>query len=346
LLLLWPTHLVAQSPDHGSRPWLVGSAGASSWSVSTLDSIIARADRLRPLNSLLMARGDSLIVEWYAPGQSANEPVNIKSASKTILSALVGIAMRDGHLEGPEQPIGPYFPDILDGTAPDDSVKRAITLGDLMTMRAGLESTSFGNYGSWVSTNNWVRDALDRPLVGSPGGRMIYSTGTSHLVAAILEKATGRDLRSYAQERLFDPLGVQIGAWQEDPNGYRFGGNNLALTPRGLLRFGQLYLRGGWVTSHDGDRVHVVPDGWVGESWNVRVLRSYRGFRYGYFWWFEEFGGEPTFFAWGYGGQMLFVVPSHDLVMVMTSSLTSRPDVSDHSGRLFRFCSQINRMLG
>jgi len=92
--------------------------------------------------------------------------------------------------------------------------------------------------------------------------------------------------------------------------------------------------------------VHIVPDGWVGESWNVRVLRSYRGFRYGYFWWFEQFGGEPTFFAWGYGGQMLFVVPSHDLVMVMTSSLTSRPDVSDHSGRLFRFCSQINRMLG
>ncbi|PEN11208.1 serine hydrolase [Longibacter salinarum] len=344
--LTQPAPLVAQSSPGQDRPWLPVEDDAAAWPVPVLDSIVARAQNLQPLSSLLMAHGDTLVVEWYAPGQSAREAVNVKSASKTILSALVGLAIRDGYLEGPEQPIGPFFPDILDGTAPEDSVRRSITLGDLMTMRAGLESTSFGNYGSWVSTNNWVRDALERPLVSTPGGRMIYSTGSSHLVAVILEKATGRDLRAYAQEQLFDPLGVQIRAWQEDPLGYRFGGNNLALTPRGLLSFGQLYHRGGWVKSDNGQRRQVIPPDWIGASWNVRVLRTYRGFRYGYFWWFEVFGGEPTFFAWGYGGQMLFIVPSRDLVMVMTSSLSSQADVGDQSGRLMRFCGQINEWLG
>jgi CubicO group peptidase (beta-lactamase class C family) len=248
----------------------------------------------------------------------------------------------EGYLEGPDQPIGPFFPEILDGTAAGDSARRAITLGDLLTMRAGLESTSFGNYGAWVSADSWVEDALDRPMVDTPGGQMIYSTGTSHLVAVILEKATDQPLRAFAQKHLFDPLGEQIGAWQKDPEGYHFGGNNLAITPRALLKFGQLYLRGGAVVE-DGQRVQVIPPDWIGASWNLRVLSSFRNFRYGYFWWMEEFGSERTYFAWGYGGQMLFVVPSLDLVTVMTSSLSGSS--RGHSGRLFRFCRTINERL-
>ena len=322
--------------------WLVADPVAHEMEQETLAEIVEMAKPLSPLNSLLIARGDTTVVEWYAPGMTASRSMNIKSASKTILSALVGIAIDEGYLEGSDQPIGPFFPEILDGTAPGDSVRQAITLGDLMTMRAGLESTSFGNYGAWVSADSWVENALERPMVDTPGGRMIYSTGTSHLVAVILEKATGQSLRAFAQKHLFDPIGEQIGAWQKDPEGYHFGGNNFAITPRALLKFGQLYLRGGAVVE-DGQRVPVIPPDWIGASWNLRVLSSFRNFRYGYFWWMEEFGGERTYFAWGYGGQMLFVVPSLDLVTVMTSSLSGSS--RGHSGRLFRFCRMINQRL-
>jgi len=319
--------------------WLVAPPAAHGFDRSALDSLVAKARTLSPLNSLLIARGDTTVVEWYGPGMRASRAMNIKSASKTVLSALVGIALEEGALDGPGQEIGPFFPEILDDTTAADSVKRRITLGDLLTMRAGLESTSFGNYGSWVSANSWVRNALERPLVRPPGDGMIYSTGTSHLVAVILAKALDRPLRGYAQERLFGPLGAQIGSWQRDPEGYHFGGNNLALTPRALLRFGQLYLRGGFVRSANGTRAQVISPDWIGASWNLRVLDSYRGFRYGYFWWMEEFAGHRTYFAWGYGGQMLFVTPGLDLVCVMTSALTS--DTRGHSGRLFRFYGTV-----
>ena len=308
---------------------------AFGFSEAGLDSIFARAEALDPLNSLLIARGDVLVASRTYRGLQPGEAVNLKSASKSLLSLLVGIAIEEGHLQGVDQPIGPFFPQMI----PDTSRKRAITIQDLLTMRAGLESTSFGNYGAWVSSDSWVRDALRRPLVQEPGtGPMIYSTGTTHLLSAILTQATGRPLRSYAQEKLFDPLGLDIRAWQQDPEGIYFGGNNLSTTPEALLRIGQMVLRGG--TTRDGTR--VLPEGWIDDAWTVRVTRSYRGFNYGYLWWIEEFGGLRTHFAWGYGGQFLFVVPSLDLVVVMTSSLSNRPDgLQDHSGRLMRFFDRV-----
>jgi CubicO group peptidase (beta-lactamase class C family) len=331
----------SENDAEAERPaWLQAEPPRFGFDRAALDSLVGRAEALSPLNSLLIARGDTTVVAWTAPGMRTDRPTNVKSASKTILSALVGLAIADGHLDGVDQPIGPFFPDVLDGSAPGDSTKRQITLRDLLTMQAGLESTSFGNYGAWVSSRDWARDALDRDLVGTPGDGMIYSTGTSHLVAVILAKAIGRPLRDYAQKRLFDPLGVEIGSWQKSPQGYYFGGNNLALSPEGLLRFGQLYLRGGLQSYESGTA--ILPPMWIADSWRVRVTRSYRGFRYGYLWWIEDFGGHRTYFAWGYGGQMLFVVPTLDLVAVMTSSLTNRPDdVSDHSGRLFRFFETV-----
>jgi CubicO group peptidase (beta-lactamase class C family) len=315
-----PAESLRQPARHGFDP-------------DTLANVLERAEDLDPLNSLLIARGDTLVGAYYAPGMEPDAGVNAKSASKTVLSALVGIALEEGHLDSLQQPIGPFFPEILEGRPR----RQQITLDDLLTMRAGLESTSFGNYGAWVTSDNWVRDALTRPLVQPPGeGEMIYSTGTSHLVSVILTKATETPTRRYAQSRLFDPLGVDIKAWQQDPQGYYFGGNNMRLSPRALLRFGQLYLDGGrW----EGEQ--VVPDGWVERSWRVRVTESYRGFWYGLFWWIEELGGRRTYFAWGYGGQFVFVVPSLDLVAVMTSSLSDRPEgLDDHSGRLIRFAGE------
>jgi CubicO group peptidase (beta-lactamase class C family) len=136
----------------------------------------------------------------------------------------------------------------------------------------------------------------------------------------VLTKATGRDLRDYAQERLFDPIDVEIGSWQRSQEGYRFGGNNFSLTPEGFLRFGQLYERKGRWNGRP-----VVPSEWVRESTRSHVHDTYHGYPYGYFWWNVNYHGLEVDFAWGHGGQYVFVVPELNLVVATTSNLQSTP---------------------
>lgn len=293
-----------------------------------LADAVARAEALAPpLTSLLVARGDTTVAEVYFGGMTPAQGANLKSASKSVLSALTGIAIAEGHLDGVRQPIGPFFPDLL----ADAPRKQTITIRNLLTQQTGLESTSFGNYGAWVSSPNWVADALRRPMVDRPGGDMIYSTGNTHLLGVVLAKATGQSLRAFAQEQLFDPLGTTIRSWQQDPQGYYFGGNNMALPPRGLLRFGQLYLNRGTL---NGTR--VLPADWVTRSWRTYVRSTYRDHQYGYLWFTRTMGEERVAFAWGYGGQYVFVVPRLDLVVAVTSSIGSRPAGRNHNGQVLR----------
>lgn len=149
---------------------------------------------------------------------------------------------------------------------------------------------------------------------------MIYSTGNTHILGAVLAKATGQSLRTYTQDRLFDPLGVRIKSWQQDPQGRYFGGNNMAITPRAMLRFGQLYLNGG---RFRGQQV-VSPD-WIHQSWRTYVRSTFHDHQYGYLWFTHSFGGERVVFAWGHGGQYIFVIPRLNLVVACTSSLSNRP---------------------
>jgi CubicO group peptidase (beta-lactamase class C family) len=312
--------------------------------------VAAAADTLAPITSLLVWQGDTLTLRRTWRGMSTERPVNIKSASKSILGLLAGFAVTDGHL-ALDAPVARFFPEVFGDSTGDpaaivtDEAKRAITVRDLLTMRAGLESTSFGNYGSWVTTDDWARDALTRPLVGTPGNGMIYSTGTTHLLGRVLARATGQSLRAYAEDRLFGPLGIRAGAWQRDPQGHYFGGNNLALSPEALLDLGRLVLaRGTW----RGER--LLPPGWIVLMTYPHVTESYRNFHYGFLWWIETFGdgvrgedgpgGATTYFAWGYGGQFVFVTPELDLVVALTSSLNPEARTRGHTGRVFRFMDE------
>src|SRR6202008_3206196 len=125
---------------------------------------------------------------------------NIKSASKSVISALVGIAIERGHIKSVKEPIVSFFPELLAGEK--NAVKRQITIEDLLTMRSGLQTTSNRNYGAWVLSKNWVRHPLTRPIVSQPGTIMEYSTGNTHLLSAILTKATGKSTWQFAQENL------------------------------------------------------------------------------------------------------------------------------------------------
>ena len=272
----------------------------------------AQAATLPRLHSLLVARHGALLHEQYFQGRSADRRANLKSASKSIISALVGIAIAEGQLRGLEQPIAPFFPQYTG--AGTDSLLRRVTIGHLLSMQAGLEPTSFGNYGEWVASGNWVRYALTRPFVDEPGGRMLYSTGSTHLLSAILTRATGMSTLAYARSRLMEPIGIELAGWTRDPQGIYFGGNELALRPRELLRFGELYRNGG---RYQG--VQIVPEAWIEASWVRRTTSPFNGHGYGLGWWIRRSGAHDVYFAWGYGGQYLFIVPDLELTVVMTS---------------------------
>ena len=178
------------------------------------EALVARASALPRLRSLLVSVDGELVEEHYFNGATARSLANLKSASKTLMSILVGIAIDRGHLIGVVQPITDFFPDEL---ADADAVKRTITIEDLLTMRSGLETTSNRNYGRWVQSRHWVRHVLSRPMVDVPRGRMVYSTGSTHLLSAIVTQATGMSTLEFGRRYLARPLGITLPALAPGP---------------------------------------------------------------------------------------------------------------------------------
>jgi CubicO group peptidase (beta-lactamase class C family) len=278
----------------------------------TVAAAFDRASELPRLRSLVVGRHGEIVQERSFRGPSLTTPVNVKSVSKSVLSAAIGIAIADGYLGGADQPIAEYFAGQLE--ADPDPRKLEITVGHLLSMQSGLERTSGGNYGRWVTSPNWVRYAITRPMVAAPGDAMQYSTGNSHLLSAVLTRATGRSTWAYMRDRLAWPLEIELPRWPTDPQGIYFGGNDMRMSPRDMFRFGELYRNGG----RAGD-VQVVPEWWVSESLTPRTRSPWSGERYGYGWFLSEVRGYPMFYAWGYGGQFIFVVPDLELTVVTTS---------------------------
>lgn len=307
-------------------------ATRASFDQDRLDRALARAEELTPVSSLLVQQHGEMVVERYYRGMRADRTTNMKSVSKTLLSPLIGIAIEDGLIEGPDEPLSRLLPEYwsrLEGADAVDARKRDLTLHHVLSMTTGIQSTSFGNYGAWVSSRDWVWDQLRRPIVCRPGC-FEYSTGNTHLLSAILTERSGMNLRAYALEKFFRPLGIPLPQWDRDPQGRYLGGNNMALRPLDLLRFGEVFLADGvW----EGER--LVPADWISRSWRPNATSPWNGHQYGYLWWSDRWGGRDAFFAWGYGGQYLVIVPSLELVAVVTSSLARTQ--RGHTGRLRDF---------
>ncbi|WP_370853043.1 serine hydrolase domain-containing protein [Pararhizobium haloflavum] len=283
-------------------------------------AIIATADAFEPLQTLIVARSGNVLIEEGFDGHLPSQPTNIKSASKSILSAMVGIAIDKGLIEGVDQPIADFLSDSFPEN-PDPRLNE-ITIGHLLSMQAGLQRTSGGNYGRWIANPNWVSAALAQPFVAEPGTGMLYSTGSSHLLSAILTRVGGRDTMALANEWLSMDGAFRIADWERDPQGIPLGGNQMAVSPKALFAFGELYRNGG---EFDGET--VVPAAWITQSWTARTNSVFSGERYGYNWFIRNMDGYDCFYAWGYGGQMLYILPELDMTVVITS------DTDQPSGR-------------
>ena len=188
---------------------------------------------LPQLHTIQVRRGSDIVFATASGGRSFDRTVNIKSCSKSLLGLLLGAAIDKGQISNVRLPLSQVMPHIL----PKDVLPEVanITLEELVTLTAPLESTSIRNYGRWVNSSNWINYALRRPASEHSPGEMIYSTGATHILGVAMAEATGQNLLSQARTQLGEPIGISFPFWTRDLQGYYFGGNEMSLSPRAML---------------------------------------------------------------------------------------------------------------
>jgi CubicO group peptidase (beta-lactamase class C family) len=296
------------------------------------------------VRSLLVVRHGYLVYERYWHGVDASDGHNGFSVTKSFVSALVGIALGERQLKGLDQTVGELLAAHLPRDA--DPRLRRVTVEQLLTMTTGLagDDPSIGGdeqvWTGMLRSRDWVRHILGRRLATQPGASFAYSSASSHLLSAMVADATGQSTLAYARAKLFGPLGIASDnalesvfveppppallkayeqapvAWPTDRQGYHFGASLLKLPARDLAKLGYLYLNGGrW------DTTQVVPAAYVRASTqpHSKPPPSVPADGYGYQWWIISDDPHPSFFAAGFGGQLIQVIPNLDLVVVITS---------------------------
>ena len=288
------------------------------------------------MDSLLVVRGGYLVFEHYDRGD-ARTLRNVKSVTKSVTSALIGIALSTGDLDSIDELIGHLLPETF--ATVDDRRKRDITLRDLLTMRSGLEWAEYGADTVQMTTSpNWVQYVLGHALIRTPGTEFNYSTGDTQLLAAVLGKQTEMSALDYADLYLFGPLGITQRTWPADPQGINVGGAELALTSRDMAKFGYLYLnRGVW------DGAQIIPETWIDESHVYHTMFDPASgaecdvLGYGFLWWLRPQGDADSAIAVGFGGQFVYVIPALDMVVVMTGRLGNVPEAFRDNRMLCQF---------
>ncbi len=299
--------------------WPVSTPAEEGLDRDLVATLYYNAAQLPTVYSLLVFKNNRLIAEDYFNGGSPNFQVNIHSVTKSINSALVGIAINDGCIQSVDQKMMDFFPELQSQIT--DPRKNEITIQELLQMRAGYPWEESNDELMNLLVTGFHNDTLVAvPLVRDPGADSEYSNLSSHILGIIVARACGTDLKTYAQEKLFDPLGIEPGFWQQDWDGNYLGFSDINLSSTDLAKFGLMYLNDG---VYGGQQ--IVPANWVQESlqdysmktWNYRVGPNWKDNGYGYQWWSVKAGNYRYHMAWGHGGQQIILVDELDLVVVL-----------------------------
>jgi CubicO group peptidase (beta-lactamase class C family) len=300
--------------------------------LAELDPVLR--SRTRQVMGMVVVRGGAVVFEWYRAGCTRDEAHNVASVTKSVVSALVGIALAEGALRDIDQPVHGLFPEYATGASTTPA--RRITLRHLLTMTAPIAWQT----GAWGyepldrlrRQRDWARFILVELMGHGEPGRFQYSAASAHLLSAVLARATGSSARELANERLFRPLGMReiperkmvsfsrddvfgenVDGWIEDPNGITAGGWGLTMTVRDMARFGFLYLNRGW-----WDGKPIVPAEWIAESIAPNAND------YGYYWWLRGSGRTFSYSAAGSGGNLICCVPGLDLVVAIAAKVVMK----------------------
>lgn len=296
------------------------------------------------IDSLSIIRNGYLVADIYLNPMYPKDKLHvIHSCAKSITSALIGIAIEQGYIEGVDVPVIEFFKDK--NIEMTDPRMAEVTLQNLLTMQTGIHSQDSFLYG-WrglfetMATDDWVAHILSLPFDVDPGTRFDYSNLSTFMLSAIIHKATGVDTLSYARENLFEPLGIEDVYWEKSPQGINVGFARMWMKPHDMAKFGLLYLqKGRW------NNQQIIPKAWIEESLTpyaytrnyVEILNAegskdnaasqrnwiaskfFRPFGdgYGYQWWLDRNG---NYTALGTSGQYIMVIPEQNLVVVVTNA--------------------------
>jgi CubicO group peptidase (beta-lactamase class C family) len=312
----------AADPDHRA-PWPTGGWPTSTPEEQGVDSeLLAQMlatiqEQDHALDSVTIARHGYLILDATVYPFPPGAKHAIHSCTKSIVSALAGIAVDQGYI-GVNQSVLDLFPGRE--VAHLDPEKETMTLEHLLTMTTGWECRDSYLY-RWrgleqmAQADDWVQFMLDLPMAEEPGTHFEYCNGASFLLSAIIQEATGMSALDFAEEHLFGPLGISDVEWPSNPQGISIGWGRLRMKPHDMAKIGYLYLNEGlW----DGEQ--IVPLEWVQASRRKHTPATLQD-GYGYQWWIDDDG---YYMALGYAGQFIFVLPEEDMVVVFASDLEER----------------------
>jgi CubicO group peptidase (beta-lactamase class C family) len=288
-------------------------------------------DSIQCLGSFLVWKNGGLVYEKYFHAANSLTEFNIKSVTKSVVSALAGIAKQKGLLTSLNTPVVKFFPEFAqprnkpstvwfaDEKAYQDEERKKLTLYHLLTMQHGWDWNDFsGPVNIFINAKDPIRFTMDIPFIDTPGTKFIYSSAASSLFGAALEKAVHTNLKSFAEKNLLQPAGMHCNRWDTDPVGRTIGCSEMYLTARDMMRFGLLYLHKG----SNGTK-QIIPADWVASSVAQHAVLNYwdilpNANGYGYYWWRRKTNGHQAYIASGAGGQIVTVIPGLDMVVVAT----------------------------
>lgn len=322
---LQPIVLFQTDPPSDNFEWAVVTAEEVGLNQDYIDNLETDWDsRFRGVTGLVVVYDDSIIYEAYHRRQTQDSLMSVFSITKSIGSILTGIAIEDGLIDSTDEPISTYLADYYADL--DDPDTQAITIENVLTMSTGLQS-GWNLEGSPINAyrGNLFAYALTSRQTDEPSTHSQYNTIVSNLMSGILSEAVEEDLEDYAERVLFNPLGIETWAWYRDDNDYPTLGAGIELRTRDMARIGRLMLRNG-----DWQGEQIVPQAWVETSTQAHYQMdtwTSETHGYGYLWWVSNDIEYDNYFALGYAGQFIYVVPELDLVVAISSQCCTDPTV-------------------
>ena len=288
-----------------------------------LTRAFADASKIGDLQGLAVARNGVIVAEEYFndANYEPDPPLHVMSVTKSITSTLVGIAIKEGFIDSVGQTISDFLGDEVDSVNPELG---QVTIRQLLTMSCGQNWQELGDYSEFnefVTAPDQLRYIMDKPIVNTPGQTFNYSDGTAHLVSYILSHATGVETSVFADQYLFEPMGLGERIWYGDKRLVAYGGVGLCIGIHDMLKIGFMYLNKGYFNGQQ-----IVPSEWIETATDFKISSNNEiPFLedYGYYWWLGKAHDNDFICANGYGGQFILIVKDLDLVVCSRNNFRS-----------------------
>jgi CubicO group peptidase (beta-lactamase class C family) len=305
--------------------WRISTPEAQGMNSHSLEQMLDAVKQQKlNLYSLLVIRHGYIVSETYFTSYKQDTKHEVYSCTKSIIATLIGIALDQQRIDSLDHPVVSYFPERTFENL--DAAKKAMTLENLLTMTSGLDwQEGDPEYIGMYRSRDWVNYVMDKPMKAEPGSQFNYCSGCSHVLSAIVQKATGTKTSDFAARYLFEPLGISNVSWETDSSGIDLGGWGVQITPRDMAKLGYLYLRHGiW----DGKQL-------VRAQWVETATRSHTAtdsnLDYGYQWWIVP--SLEGYAALGRFGQTILVIPKLDLIVVTTAQVENHDAIFELIGQ-------------